>query len=205
MGPLHIMLVEDHQVVREGLRRILELEPDMQVVAEASNGEDALAQVSSVAPDIVLMDIKMPGMDGIEAIRRLKQLNPNIKVMVVTFYDTYFAEAIQAGASGYVLKDVNREALVNAIREVQEGRFPVHVSFDQKYAAEAAALAPQRFSDRELEVLRRVANGMSSRDISGQLFLSEATIKRTVRHLFEKLGSHNRAEAVAEAMRRNLI
>jgi DNA-binding NarL/FixJ family response regulator len=199
------MLVEDHQIVREGLRRMLELEPDLKVVAEAAGGTQALPLAASLSPDIVLMDIKMPGSDGLELTRKLKELNPECKVIVLTFYDNYLQDAIQAGAVGYLLKDLHREELVQAIRAVKEGRSPIHLSVSQERLADIAGATSQRYSERELTTLRLVAGGLPTGDIAAQLFLSQATVKRTLRQVFDKLGARNRSEAVAEAAKRHLI
>ncbi|MEE9202157.1 MAG: response regulator transcription factor [Dehalococcoidia bacterium] len=205
MAPIRIMLVEDHQIVREGLRRMLELEPDLKVVAEAASGDQALPLVTSLSPDIVLMDIKMPGTGGLELTRKLKELNPDCKVIVLTFYDNYLQEAIQAGAVGYLLKDLHREELVQAIRTVQEGRSPIHLSVPQEHLADIAGATTQQYSERELTTLRLVASGLPTGDIAAQLFVSQATVKRTLRQVFDKLGARNRSEAVAEASKRHLI
>jgi len=204
---IRIMLVDDHQVVREGLRRMLELEQDMKVVAEASSGHEALTQARALSPDIVLMDIKMSGMDGIEVTRLLKQQNPECKVVMLTLYSEYLPHAAQAGADGYLLKDLRREDLVQAIRNVREGRSPLHLSVGQGQleGLVTGVYSPQRYSERELTVLRLVSNGIPTREIAQQMAMSEATVKRTLQQIFEKLGTRNRSEAVAEAMRRNLI
>lgn len=207
MDTIRIMLVDDHEVVREGVRRMLELEQDMKVVAQASSGREALAQAKALSPEIVLMDIKMPGMDGIETTRLLKQQNPECKVVVLTLYSEYLSHAAQAGADGYIRKDLRREELIQAIRDVKEGRSPLHLSVEQGQleGLVAGVYSPLRYSERELTVLRLVANGVSSREIAQQLAVSEATVKRALQQVFEKLGVRNRSEAVAEAMRRNLI
>ncbi len=205
MASIRIMLVEDHQIVREGLRRMLEVEPDFKVVAEAANGEQALPLAASVSPDIVLMDIKMSGGDGVQATRKLKELNPECKVIMLTFYDNYLQDAIQAGAVGYLLKDLHREELVQAIRSVQEGRSPIHLSVPREQLADIGGSASQQYTERELATLRLVASGLPTADIAAQLFLSPATVKRTLRQTFDKLGARNRSEAVAEASKRNLI
>lgn len=207
MDTIRIMLVDDHEVVREGVRRMLELEQDMKVVAQASSGQEALAQAKALSPEIVLMDMKMPGMDGIETTRLLKQQNPECKVVVLTLYSEYLPHAAQAGADGYIRKDLRREELIQAIRDVKEGRSPLHLSVEQGQleGLVAGVYSPQRYSERELTVLRLVANGVSSREIAQQLTMSEATVKRALQQVFEKLEVRNRSEAVAEAMRRNLI
>ncbi len=205
MAPISIMLVEDHQIIREGLRRMLELEPDFKVVAEAANGEQALPLAASLSPDIVLMDIKMSGGDGVQATRKLKELNPECKVIILTFYDNFLQDAIQAGAVGYLLKDLHREDLVQAIRAVQEGRSPIHISVPQEHLADIGGAPSQQYTERELATLRLVARGLPTVEIAAQLFLSSATVKRTLRQVFDKLGARNRSEAVAEASKRHLI
>ncbi len=205
MAPIRIMLVEDHQIVREGLRRMLEVEPDFKVVAEAANGEQALPLAASVSPDIVLMDIKMSGGDGVQATRKLKELKPECKVIMLTFYDNYLQDAIQAGAVGYLLKDLHREELVQAIRAVQEGRSPIHISVPQEHLANIGGAPSKQYTERELATLRLVASGLPTADIAAQLFLSPATVKRSLRQSFDKLGARNRSEAVAEASKRHLI
>ncbi len=207
MSMIRILLVDDHEVVREGVRKMLELEEDMKVVAQASSGQEALTQAMTFSPDIALMDIKMPGMDGIEATRRLKEQNPECKILVLTLYSEYLPHAAGAGADGYIRKDLRREELVQAIRDVMEGRSPLHLSVErgQLEGLIAGAYSPQRYSERELTVLRLVSNGVPSREIAEQMSMSEATVKRALQQVFEKLGVRNRSEAVAEAMRRNLI
>lgn len=207
MDSIRIMLVEDHQVVREGLRRMLEMEDDMKIVAEASNGQEALAWVKTIAPEVILMDIRMPGMSGIETTRLIKEANPNCKVMVLTLYNEYLPHALESGADGYVLKDVRREELIKAIRDVRDGRSPIHVSIEEQQLKDfvGGASNAQRLSERETEALRLVSSGAPSREIALEMAISETTVKRTLRRAFEKLGARNRSEAVAEAIKRNLI
>jgi DNA-binding NarL/FixJ family response regulator len=131
MEEIRILLVDDQQVVREGLRRMLELENDLNVVGEAADASEALPQVESLSPEIVLMDIKMGGVDGIELTRRLRQKHPDINVIMLTLYDEYLTQAIEAGAVGYLLKDIKREELVRAIRSVRDGRAPLAVYPDR--------------------------------------------------------------------------
>ena len=207
MDPIRIMLVEDHQVVREGLRRMLEMEDDMKIVAEASNGQEALAWVKTLAPEVILMDIRMPGMSGIETTRLIKEINPDCKVMVLTLYNEYLPHALESGADGYVLKDVRREELIKAIRDVRDGRSPLHVSMEEQQLREfvGGAYDAQRLSERETEALRLASGGAPSREIAQEMAISETTVKRTLRQAFEKLGARNRSEAVAAAIKRNLI
>ncbi len=209
MDTIRILVVDDHQVVREGLRHMLELEADMEVVGEASDAKETLTQVESLSPEIILMDIKMPGVDGIELTRQLKEKQPSCNIIMLTLYDEYLAEAIEAGAIGYLLKDVKREELVRAIRAVHQGRSPLNLSLSRDQLAGFAASPDSKqrdyLSERELIILRMIADGVITEEIAAQLFLSQATVKRSVRLIFEKLGVHNRSEAVSEAYKRNLI
>ncbi|GAI67093.1 unnamed protein product [marine sediment metagenome] len=209
MDTIRILLVDDHQVVREGLRHMLELEADMEVVGEASNAKETLTQVESLSPEIILMDIKMPGVDGIELTRQLKEKLPSSNVIMLTLYDEYLAQAIEAGAAGYLLKDIKREELIKAIRAVHQGRSPLNLSLSRDQLTELVAPAESQqrayLSERELAILRMIADGITTKEIANQLFLSQASIKRSVRLIFEKLGVRNRSEAVSEAYKRRLI
>lgn len=207
MAAIRVLIVDDHQVVREGLQRMLKLEDDIQVVGEATNMGEALTQAELLSPDIVLMDIKMPEKDGIEATRRLKERQPACKVIMLTLYEEYLTQAIEAGAEGYLLKDVKREELVSAIRAVQQGRTPLSPLSRESLTEFATLISAGRsyLTERELAILRLIANGTTTNEIGAQLFLSQATIKRDTRRIFDKLGVHNRSEAVAEAYKRKLI
>jgi len=209
MDTIRIFLVDDHQVVREGLRRMLELEPDLRVVGETGDTKEVLTQVESLSPEVILMDIKMPGVDGIELTRQLKEKCPSCNVIMLTLYDEYLTQAIEAGAVGYLLKDIQREELIRAIRAVHEGRSSLNLSLSQEQLAELAAPAESKqqvdLSERELSVLRLIADGAATRAIADQLFLSQSSVKRCVSLIFENLGVHNRAEAVSEAYKRRLI
>ncbi|MFC1860387.1 response regulator [Chloroflexota bacterium] len=209
METIRILVVDDHQVVREGLRHMLEIEADIEVVGEASDAKEALTQVEALAPEIILLDIKMPGASGVELTRQLKEKQPSCNVIMLTLYDEYLAEAIEAGAVGYLLKDVKREELTRAIRTVHQGRSPLSLSLSRNQLAEltASADSKQQFSlsERELDILRMIANGVTTKEIADQLFLSPASVKRSVRLIFEKLGVRNRSEAVSEAYKRRLI
>jgi len=209
MDAIRVLLVDDHQVVREGLRRMLELETDLQVVGEVADAREVLTQVELLSPEVILMDIKMPGVDGIELTRQVKQKQPSCNIIMLTLYDEYLTQAIEAGATGYLLKDIKREELIRAIRAAHEGRSPLNLSLSQEQLAEFAAPAEGKqrayLSERELAILRLIAEGVTNREIANQLFLSPASIKRSVRLIFEKLGVRNRAEAVSEAYRRRLV
>ena len=155
------------------------------------------------------MDIKMPGVDGIELTRQIKQIQPSCNVIMLTFYEEYLTQAIEAGATGYLLKDIKREELVRAIRAASQGRSSLNLSLTPEQLADlvtpAAGQQQALLSERELTTLRLVADGATTKDIAKQLFLSESSVKRSVRLILEKLGVRNRSEAVAEAYKRKLI
>jgi len=209
MDNIRILLVDDHQVVREGLRRMLELEADLKVVGEAADAKEVLTQVELLSPEVVLMDIKMDGTDGIELTRQIKEKHSSCNVIMLTLYDEFLTQAIEAGAAGYLLKDIKREELIRAIRTVHQGRSPLNLSLSQDQLVELVTPAESQqrayLSQRELTILRLIADGITTRGIATQLFLSEASIKRSVRFTFEKLSVHNRSEAVSEAYKRRLI
>ncbi|MFC2035694.1 response regulator [Chloroflexota bacterium] len=209
MVPIRILLVDDHQVVREGLRHMLGHEEELEVVGEASDAKEVFIQMELLSPDMILMDIKMPGMDGIELTRQLKEKYPSCNVIILTLYDEYLHRAIEAGAVGYLNKDIKRDELIRAIRTVHEGRSPLNLSISQERLVEFAAptVSQQRahLTERELITLRLIAEGITTKDIAKQLFLSEASVKRSIRFIFDKLDVHNRSEAVSEAYKRGLI
>ena len=211
MLPITVLLVDDHQVVREGLRRMLELEDDIRVIGEAANMEEALHLAELHSPDVILMDIKMPGGDGVEATRRLKGKLSTCHIIMLTLYEEYIAEAIEAGAVGYLLKDVKREELSQAIRVAYQGQSPLDASLTRKLVGEFASLAKEKarpqpgLSERQLEILRLIAAGATNKEIAGQLFLSETTVKREMHSLFAKLEVNSRSKAVSEAYKRKLI
>lgn len=208
MPAIRVLLVDDHQVVREGLKHMLEPDKDIQVVGEVVNGEDAIIQAELLSPDVILMDIKMPDMDGITATRQLKQKMPDIKVIMLTLYE-YVTEAIEAGASGYILKDASRERLIQAIHDAYDGYSPLSPSLTRQVFTELANLSRvsrySLISERQCEILRLIATGLVSRDIGAKLCISESTVKKELTHIFNKLGVNDRAQAVSEAMKRKLI
>lgn len=208
---IRVLIVDDHQVVRSGLRLMLDLEDDIKVVGEASSAEEAFTQAELLSPDIVLMDIKMPGMSGVEATRILKERQPSCNVIVLTLYEEHMAQAIEAGAAGYLLKDVKHKELSQAIRAVHQGQSPLHPTLTRTLFTEFATLARDKakqepsLSEQQLEILRLVAAGATNKEIAAQLFVSDSTIKREMRNLFDKLDANTRSEVVSEAYKRNLI
>jgi len=205
-----VLLVDDHQVVREGLKRMLEWSEDIQVVGEAANGEEAIVQAEQLSPDIVLMDIKMPDMDGIAATRQLKEKMPEVRVVMLTLYgNEYVTQAIEAGASGYILKDAEREQLIRAIHDAYKGYSPLAPAVGRQVLTELANLSRAThgslLSERQRQILKLVAAGLPSKDISDRLCLSDATVKKELAGIFDRLGVNSRAQAVSEAMKRKLI
>lgn len=207
-----VLLVDDHEVVREGFRRMLELAGDIAVVGEATDGEEAIQQVRSLLPDVVLMDIKMPRLDGIEATRRLKSDFPQLNVVVLTFFeDEYLVQAIEAGAAGYLLKDVSKSELVEAIRAVMAGQALVDPLLSKRLFSRVAAMdepgqrSRKALTERQIQVIRAIASGATNHEIAVRLNLSESSVKRDVRSIFAKFKVADRSQAVAEAARRNLI
>jgi DNA-binding NarL/FixJ family response regulator len=207
---IKVLLVDDHQLVREGLKRMLELDKGIDIVGEAPSGEEAIVQAQQLSPDIILMDVKMPGMGGIEAIRQLKAIEPSVKIIVLTVYqDQYLAQAVEAGAIGYLLKDISREELTQAIRIAHRGQSPLAPSVAgtliANYGRLTKASQASVLSPRQLEILRLIASGATNKAIASKLFLSEATIKRETQAIFAKLGVADRAHAVSEGHKRELL
>jgi two-component system NarL family response regulator len=214
---VRVLLVDDHALFRRGLRVTLELEPDMVVVGESGDGTDAVAKAIETLPDVVLMDVQMPRRGGIEACSAIKAAAPSTKILMLTMSDDEgdLYEAIRAGASGYLLKDLPIDEVASSIRAVQTGQSLISPTLASKLLTEFAALAkrgesPQaaptpRLTTREMEVLRLVARGMNNRDIAGELYISENTVKNHVRNMLEKLQLHSRMEAVVYAVREKLI
>ncbi|MFC1979240.1 response regulator [Chloroflexota bacterium] len=208
MPVIRLLIVDDHQVVREGIQQMLKLESDIEVVGQAANFEDALKQAQLHSPDVVLMDIQMPGVSGLEATRMLKKILPDCHVIMLTLYEEYIAEAFESGAEGYLLKDIKRDELVQAIRAVEQGKVPLSpLSKDvfSEIASKKKEAQEPLLSQRELTILNMIANGNNTGQIKTQLFLSDATVKRDVRSIFDKLNVSNRSEAVAEAYKKRLI
>jgi len=201
---IRILLADDHPVVRDGLAAMLATQPDFEVVGEAGNGAEALTEAARLRPDVVLMDLEMPTLDGIEAIRRLRVADPSVQVVVLTAFDTdeRIVGAIQAGAQGYLLKGAPRAEIFAAIRTVSAGGAlipPVIASKLLRQVREDALTA------REKEVLELVAAGLANGEIAGRLFISERTVKFHVSAILSKLGAKNRTQAVRVARERGLV
>lgn len=204
---IRLLIVDDHPVVRDGLRGMFAGEPGFEVVAEAADGVEAVARARTFEPDVVLMDLRMPGGDGVTAIRALAKAGCRGRVLVLTTYDTDrdVLAAIDAGATGYLLKDAPREELFRAVRAAARGETVLAPSVASQLVGRVRDPQPAVLTPRELEILRLVADGASNRRAAEELFISEATVKTHLLHAYGKLGVNDRAAAVATAYRRGLL
>ncbi len=206
---IKVLLVDDHAVVREGLRRMIERDDSIKVVGEAGNGEEAVSKVMALSPDVITMDLKMPGIDGIAATRAIKQKAPGVNVLMLTLYgEDFVKEALEAGVSGYLLKDSDYEQIIQAIHKVHEGFViiaPLLVRGLTNYLSKPKMQSSVTLSERELEILTLISDGVGSNEICERLFISPSTVKREIRHIYDKLGVNDRAHAVAIALRRKLV
>ena len=213
---IKLLIADDETIVRDGLRAIVELEPDMEVVAEASDGAEAVAAARERRPDVALVDIQMPRMDGVETTRRLVELSSAPRVVVLTTFDRneYVYESMRAGASGFLLKDIRRSQLTDAIRTVVAGDTLLSPSITRRLIEQFCSRpAPgsatpeelEELTERELEVLSLVGSGMSNAEIAAQLVVAETTVKTHVAHVLAKLGLRDRAQAVVIAYETGLI
>src|ERR1017187_9067216 len=219
LEPIRVLIADDHALFRRGLEMVLEEEDDIDLVGQASDGTEAVSVAGESLPDIVLMDIRMPKISGIEACRAIKEVAPSAKIVMLTLTDEEdLFEAIRAGASGYLLKDIPLDEVAEAVRSVHGGQSLINPSMAGKLLSEFATLAKRdaeeervqhvaapKLTDREMEVLKLVARGMNNRDIAKELFISENTVKNHVRNILEKLQIHSRMEAVMIAVRQKLI
>ncbi|WP_062516954.1 response regulator [Demequina gelatinilytica] len=209
---IRVALVDDQAMVRVGLRMILESEGDIEVVAEATSGADAARIVAEHAPDVVLMDVRMPGMDGLTATREVLAAHPGARIVILTTFDDdeYVYEALRAGASGFLLKSVDGDALVSAVRVVAAGDALLAPEVTRRVIEQFARTAPVEepdpspeavgdLSEREVEVLRLMARGLSNQEIAAELYVSSTTVKTHVSHILTKLGVRDRVQAVVEA------
>ena len=214
---IRVLLADDHAIVRAGLRMILGAEPDMTIVGETADAEGALRMTEETHPDVVVMDISMPGMNGLDGIRRVKEAVPDSQVVVLTMHEDqrYFFQALEAGASGYVIKGASPVELLTAIRAVRRGQAYFCPSLAKQmlndYLRRADAGSEQekdtlgKLSDREKEVLKYIADGKTGREIAAILYLSPNTVERHRANIMDKLGLHNRAELIKFAIRKGLV
>lgn len=199
-----VLVVDDHSLVRTGVVNIINHEPDLHVVAEAANGVEAVEAYREHRPDITMVDLRMPVMDGVEAVRQIRAMDPQAKLVVLTTYDTDedISRALKAGANAYALKDITADALVRCLRDVLAGKTYLAPSAAAKLAE---GMSRVQVTPRELSTLRLMADGRSNKEIAGELGISERTVKSHLGHLFEKLGVTSRTEAVKIATRRGLV
>ena len=204
---IRILIADDHPIVRNGLRGAFANEPDIEVAGEAANGREAVERAVHEGVDVVLMDLRMPEMDGVQAIAALRQRAPGVRVLVLTTFDSEadVLPAIEAGATGYLLKDATPEELLRAVRAADRGESVLAPSVAGHLMGQVRKPAGRVLSKRELEVLRLVADGSSNREAANRLFISEASIKTHLLHIYDKLGVRDRAAAVGEAYRRGLL
>jgi DNA-binding NarL/FixJ family response regulator len=200
-GPIRVLVVDDHPIVRDGIKGMLAGDPDFEVVGEAGDGADAVTLAAALKPDVVLLDLRMPGVDGLSAIRTMAQRGLASRVLVLTTYDTErdVLPAIEAGATGYLLKDTPRAELERAIRAAARGEATLSPSVATTLLGRVRTPAREALSQRELDVLGLVADGSTNREIATRLFVSEATVKSHLLHIYTKLGVNDRASAVATA------
>jgi DNA-binding NarL/FixJ family response regulator len=205
-SPIRVMLVDDHVFWRHGLRQIIDSEPDMHVVAEASDGQEAQTRVKAAKPNVILMDINMPRVNGVEATKAIAPEMPEVNIVMLTVSDTdeNLFESIKAGAMGFLTKDVSPEALTKAIRETVAGESSLSpfiaarmVKFIQRGGPEQTRKPPANLTEREDEILRLIARGARDREIADQLYISESTVKKHVQNVLRKLHARNRVEAVS--------
>jgi DNA-binding NarL/FixJ family response regulator len=209
---MKVVIADDQTAVREGLETLLSTMPDIEVVGSAGDGEHALSLVAQSAPDVVLMDLRMPHVDGIEATRRIRTAHPGTQVVVLTTYadDESIIDALRAGAIGYLTKDAGRDHIRRALEAAAAGQAVLDPAVQARLVqvahlpTAAPAALPDGLTDREAEVLRLITSGMSNGEIAAHLFLSEATVKTHVNHIFAKTGSRDRAHAIAYAHRHGI-
>ena len=224
-SPARILIADDHVLIRDGIQAMLESEPDLEVIGEATNGREALELCRKLCPELVLMDVRMPVMDGLEATRQIKRECPETSVLMVTTYESsdYLFEAIKAGAAGYVLKNTTKPQLSNAIRRTLEGESPLNqelaMEMLRRFAVEEESLTKrpskpeepsgprldELLTDRELEVLPLLASGLTNQEIARRLVISPGTVKHHVRHIVSKLGVSDRTQAAVRAVELGLL
>ena len=215
MAEIKIVIVDDHEMVRNGLSVMLEREEDFTVIGEANNGKEAVELVGKLQPDVILMDLRMPEMDGVEAMRQIRAKDDSVEFLVLTTFDSdeYIFDAIEAGAKGYLLKDTSREELFKAVRTVNRGESLIEPAVVSRVLdrltqlSQRVARGPDHLtlSDREVEVLQLMAKGSANKQIAGDLFITESTVKTHVANIFQKLEVSHRTEAVTKAISQGII
>jgi len=213
LDKIRILIADDHAVVREGTRQILDQEPDMAVVGEAGDGEEASKLAGTLKPDVAIIDVAMPRMDGIEATRRIKALHPSVAVLILSAYDDdqFVFSLLEAGAAGYLLKSVRGRELIDAVRAVHAGESVLHPAVARKVLNRFVVGKPVKekpaevLSEREMDVLRLATRGLSNQDIANQLSLSLRTVQAHFSHIFNKLQVSSRTEAVVRALKEGWV
>jgi two-component system, NarL family, response regulator LiaR len=215
MSTIKILVADDHAVVRDGTRQILEQQADMEVIAEAADGAEAIKLAGTTKPDVAIIDISMPGVDGIEATRQIKQLYPQIAVLILSAYDDdqFVFSLLEAGAAGYLLKSVRGHELIEAVRQVHAGESVLHPAIARKVlnrfvpaSGKTTAHKPEDvLSDREIEVLKYATRGLSNQEIADELCLSLRTVQAHLGHIFNKLQVSSRTEAVVRALKEGWV
>lgn len=220
--PIRILIADDHALLRQGIKNVLELETDFAIIAEAGDGEEAVRKAGEMQPDIVLLDINMPRMNGLEVTKRIKAAYPDIKVIILTIHDddSYVVEVVKAGAAGYLLKDIEPGMLIKAIRTVYDGESFIYPTLAKKLFGEITRLEEERrhgpasllqhgrnerLTIRELEVLQLIAKGLSNQEIAQSLFLSEKTVKNHLTNIFRKIDVADRTQAVLFAIKNKIV
>jgi two-component system, NarL family, response regulator LiaR len=208
MDQIRLLLVDDHVVVRQGLRMVLSLEPDLEIIGEANNGQEALGLIKKLNPQVVLMDLLMPVMDGVSAIRAVKKDYPDIEVVALTsvLEDRLVIDAVEAGAAGYLLKESGPEELIEAIRAAAKGEVRLHPKAQKRLIKEVRTPEMREsLTERETETLRLIAKGMSNKEIAEQLSVSEVTVKTHVSSILSKLNLQSRTQAALFALKEGLV
>jgi DNA-binding NarL/FixJ family response regulator len=207
---MRVLIVDDHPVTRNGLRSALSTSEDVKIVGEASTGEEAVQAVKDLSPEVVFMDVRMPGMGGLEATKEIRQVSPDTKVILFTVEESRaaIADAIRAGVSGYLLKDVSASELIHAAKLALEGKAVIHPTLTRAFIEEVQYVdqRPETpLSRRESQILQKVAYGASTKEVAHDLGISPHTVKTHLERIFEKLGANDRAQAVAIALRKGLV
>lgn len=214
MKKISVLIVDDHSLVRQGLKQLIELEEDINVIALAGDGEEAILKAQQLKPDIILLDINMPNINGIQTLRRLKDMDSTIKVIMLTFHEDreYLFETINLGANGYVLKDAESASLIKAIRDVYKGESYIYPTlatelvkeFNRREEKDKQKTGSNSLTKREYEVLTLIAEGFNNREIANHLFISEKTVKNHVSNIFKKINVSDRTQAAIYAYKNNI-